>query len=104
MTFTSRNSAQIQLRIPSDLRELVKESAAAKGRSMNSEIVYRLLQSFGIEESEVSDDQGATQFKMRLPDELRDAISALADSNNRSISAQIIHMLEECVARQGGEP
>ena len=35
------------------------------------------------------------QFKLRLPDRLRDQIKAASDANNRSMNAEIVSRLEE---------
>lgn len=43
----TRGSGQFPLRLPGDLRARIKASAEENGRSMNSEIVYKLIQAFG---------------------------------------------------------
>ena len=45
-------TVQYQLRLPDELREIIRSSAKAHNRSMNSDIVARLEQSFAKEEGE----------------------------------------------------
>lgn len=49
--YGSRECPQFQLRMPDGLREQIKHAADANGRSMNSELVLRLEQSFSAERS-----------------------------------------------------
>lgn len=42
MARATRGSDQFQLRLPDGMREQIKQSADANGRSMNAEIIYRL--------------------------------------------------------------
>ena len=44
----SRENPIVYLRIPEDLKKRVKEEAAANGRSMTGEIVFRLRQAYGL--------------------------------------------------------
>ena len=48
----SRDIKPFGLRIPPDLKDRIKESARINGRSINSEIVHRLLFSFDAEQTE----------------------------------------------------
>lgn len=41
----SRGSAQFNLRLPDELRDRIQTEAARNGRSMNTEIVARLMES-----------------------------------------------------------
>ncbi len=43
---TGRESDKFNLRLPDGMRDRIAEAAKASGRSMNSEIVYRLEQTF----------------------------------------------------------
>jgi hypothetical protein len=47
VTLGRRDDAQLRLRFPDSLRELIKDAAETNGRSMNSEIIMRLEASFG---------------------------------------------------------
>ena len=42
----ARNDPQINLRIPSELKDLLADAAKSSGRSLNAEVVLRLQQSF----------------------------------------------------------
>ena len=44
-TGTGRTSDQFQLRLPEGMRDKLAEAAKANGRSLNGEIVHRLMQS-----------------------------------------------------------
>lgn len=46
----SRGSDQFNLRLPEGMRDRLRDAAEANGRSMNAEIVERLLLSFSIDE------------------------------------------------------
>jgi hypothetical protein len=43
-TETGRTSDQFRLRLPEEMREKLAEAAMANGRSLNDEIIYRLMQ------------------------------------------------------------
>ena len=49
--FGSREADQFVLRMPDGLRDQVKQAADANGRSMNSELILRVEQSFSAEQS-----------------------------------------------------
>jgi uncharacterized protein (DUF1778 family) len=42
-----------------------------------------------------------TQFKLRVPSNLRDLIKEAADRNNRSQTAEVVSRLDESFAREG---
>ena len=46
----ARNDPQVNFRIPAELKEKLEESAKESGRSITSELVLRLEQSFATEE------------------------------------------------------
>jgi hypothetical protein len=46
MSIAGRNSDQSNIRFPEGLRDRIKDSASASGRSINSEIIERLEASF----------------------------------------------------------
>lgn len=86
----------LQLRLPNSLRDQLKNLAATSGRSLNSEIVHRLLESIGGPESIVMAGENSwVQFKLRLSTDMHKALEELASAENRSMGAQIIHMLEQ---------
>ncbi|SMC41538.1 Arc-like DNA binding domain-containing protein [Fulvimarina manganoxydans] len=88
---------QYQLRFPDGLRDRLKDAAAANHRSMNSEIVARLLASFGESISEpeaapmerITAQQGDPQIKFRFPTWMHEAVKARADANGRSMNAEV---------------
>ena len=49
--YGSRDAPQFQLRMPDDLRDRIKDAADANGRSMNSELVIRIENSFSADQS-----------------------------------------------------
>ncbi|MES2634007.1 MAG: Arc family DNA-binding protein [Pseudomonadota bacterium] len=70
----SRQAEQFQLRLPDGLRDRISEAAKTTGRSMNSEIVARLLQTF--EAAQPVPDK--TEAIVSAVDQLRNDIRALA--------------------------
>ncbi|KQV68414.1 hypothetical protein ASC90_12450 [Rhizobium sp. Root1220] len=53
MARAGRGSDQFPLRLPDGMRDRIKESAEAAGRSMNAEIVLRLESSFRSDKADV---------------------------------------------------
>lgn len=51
MIVQSRGAEQFPIRMPDGLRDRIKAAAKAKGRSMNTEIIMRLMASFDPEPS-----------------------------------------------------
>jgi hypothetical protein len=47
----TKNIAQVALRVPDDLKALVKDAAAREGRSMNAQIVQHLRTIYQPEET-----------------------------------------------------
>lgn len=45
-----REKASLQLRVPADMRERIREAAQTNRRSMNSEIIYHLEKALGANE------------------------------------------------------
>jgi hypothetical protein len=50
-TGTGRTLDQFRLRLPNEMREKLVEAAMANGRSLNDEIIYRLMQTVEREET-----------------------------------------------------
>ncbi|HHA2711294.1 TPA: Arc family DNA-binding protein [Stenotrophomonas maltophilia] len=95
----SRSDPQINLRIPESLKKALSLAAKASGRSVNAEIVQRLIQTFeGFEMAEEEAGSSKAHFKIRLEHELLAAIRVIAESNKRSITAQIELIVAEFVA------
>lgn len=92
----NRNGVQTNLRLPEDLRVRLIAEATKNGRSFASEIVHRLFESLGdMEHGSMAAETDLVDFKMRLPSELHAALKTLAAQEKRSISAQIVHIVEE---------
>lgn len=53
----SREDPQLKIRLPLELKEKITESAAEYGRSINSEVVARLEQSFELSERQAVIEQ-----------------------------------------------
>jgi plasmid stability protein len=51
---TGRNSDQFNLRMPEGMREQLKDAAAANGRSLNAEIIARLLLTLELDQAQPS--------------------------------------------------
>ncbi len=67
MVQPTHTDPQIKLRIPSGLKERVQAAAAANNRSMNSEIVARLEQSFSGSGSGVKEmTEDGVEFRITL--------------------------------------
>lgn len=94
-----RNKDAFMVRMPDGLRERMKALAAQNGRSLNAEIVHRLLESLGDLEAPVSDDDEWVQFKLRMPSALHADLEELANREARSMGAQIVHILEQALLR-----
>ena len=62
MTIAPLDDLQFNLRMPPGLRDQVREAAAASGRSMNAEIVYRLHDSLDT----VADHEVTTDYLEKL--------------------------------------
>jgi hypothetical protein len=52
--YPSDKQDKFMLRLPDGMREQIKKAADESGRSMNSEIIYRLDESFAIEQMELN--------------------------------------------------
>ncbi|WP_167591810.1 Arc family DNA-binding protein [Jiella endophytica] len=89
--------AKFMTRMPGGLRDRLKDAAAANHRSMNSEIIARLLASFGEVVSEPEDFQmkrvatqrGDPQTRFRFPAWMYEAVKERADTNGRSMNAEV---------------
>lgn len=106
----ARGDPMMRIRAPEGLHDRLKAAAAANHRSMNSEIVARLLASFDDDASEpeaapmssnLRTGRGDKQFMLRFPDGMHDAVKAQADANGRTINAEIIVILS--AALSGGD-
>lgn len=84
---TGRDSDKFMLRFPEGMRERIAEVAKANGRSMNSEIVSRLEQSFQFESSGslLAVQPSAEALDARLK-QLSEAVAEVAELMKRGAS------------------
>ncbi|MDG3575708.1 Arc family DNA-binding protein [Rhizobium sp. YJ-22] len=75
-----RDDPQLKLRLTEELKERVTEAAKANNRSVNSEIVARLEESFG--------------ENLSLPEDLMRRIKQSARLNERSVRGEILGTLD----------
>lgn len=89
----SRNADKFVIRLPDGLRDRISEVARGHHRSMNSEIIARLVQSIEIEEHNNLNDA----ITLYLPLAVTSEIASLAKDNDRSLHSEIAHRLKRCV-------
>ncbi|MDZ5813867.1 Arc family DNA-binding protein [Stenotrophomonas maltophilia] len=78
------------IRFSDELHAALKASAAENGRSLNSEMVIRLLSTFKEGEVEQAPETSkTTQFTTRLENSLMEKIKESAAKNKRSVNAEI---------------
>lgn len=88
-----------QLRAPNDLMAALRAAASENRRSVNAEIIARLVSTFeGLAMQATDAADGKAHFKIRLDDSLLAELKQLAADNNRSVSAQIEFILAAFVA------
>jgi hypothetical protein len=91
-----------QLRAPNELMVALRAAAQENRRSVNAEMISRLISTFeGLAMPATDASDGKAHFKIRLDDALLDALKQLAGENNRSVTAQIEFVLAAFVAEQG---
>jgi predicted DNA-binding protein len=74
----ARNDPQMNIRIPSDLKEKIEKAKEASGRSMNAEIVHRLEASF-MTDKEYADAKGvALERVSRMEAEFTDKFEKMS--------------------------
>lgn len=93
--YPSHTLDKFQLRFPEGMRDQIKEAADANGRSMNAEIVHRLRQSLGIDQSP---SEGFTPVKDEVADlaSKADQMGSQADAITHTMDKlhSIIHGLQ----------
>lgn len=62
MTIQSRHDPQVNIRMPDEIKERVKESAKQNNRSMNSEIIFILKKALSVSPLRASDVNTQTQI------------------------------------------
>ena len=90
-----------QLRAPNELMAALRKAAEESRRSVNAEMISRLISTFeGLAMPATDAGDGKAHFKIRLDDSLLDSLKQLASENNRSVTAQIEFILATFVADQ----
>lgn len=88
-----------QLRAPNELMAALRVAAQENQRSVNAEMIARLISTFeGLAMPATDAGDGKAHFKIRLEDSLLGALKQLASENNRSVTAQIEFILAAFVA------
>ncbi|CRD61478.1 Arc family DNA-binding protein [Stenotrophomonas thermophila] len=88
-----------QLRAPNELMAALRKAAEENRRSVNAEMISRLISTFeGLAMPATDAGDGKAHFKIRLDDSLLAALKQLAGDNNRSVTAQIEFILAAFVA------
>ncbi|WP_304620214.1 Arc family DNA-binding protein [Paracoccus sediminilitoris] len=91
----TRDIAPFGVRMPRELKDRVEAAAKASGRSMNSEIVTRIQQTF---------DGLVANVPRNLPPGLLERMTVASSFNNRSLQDEIIQtLLEKYPPPQTGE-
>jgi hypothetical protein len=85
----SRDADKFVVRLPDGLRERIAAAAAGHLRSMNSEVVARLLESI---DADANAQAGAVT--VYLPELVASEIADLARLNDRSINGEITYRLK----------
>lgn len=83
--FMSREDPQLKIRLPLELKEKITQSAANHGRSINSEVVARLEQSF--DEPMAFDPTNAEMVTKLVAQSMQGLLVALRD---RGVSSDLI--------------
>lgn len=93
--YPSEEAERFQIRLPDGFRDQIRAAAEANHRSMNAEIIARLMSTFSLNETtSMKTGRTSQQFNFRMPDEMKGLIQARADGNNRSMNSELVAMLE----------
>ncbi|WP_074872458.1 Arc family DNA-binding protein [Lysobacter enzymogenes] len=98
-----RNGVQTNLRLPEEVRNRLMIEAEKNRRSFSAEVIQRLIESLGMEQSSMAEADDLVHFKLRLSKELHAVIAEMAARDNRSMSAQIVHIVELFVRTESAE-
>lgn len=88
----SRTADKFVIRLPDGLRDRISEVARDHRRSMNSEIIARLMQSIESEARSTLTDA----ITLYLPQAVTVEIASLAQDNDRTLHSEITHRLKRC--------
>ena len=91
-TTNSRSADKFVIRLPDGLRDRISEVARDHHRSMNSEIIARLMQSIETE----AHSQLTDAVTLYLPQAVKGEIASLAEDNDRTLQSEITHRLKHC--------
>ena len=101
MSFPSNEADRFQVRLPDGLRDRIKDDAAANNRSMNSEIVARLIGGTGIGLRDRFAGQALTGTAMHLADYLADASFEDASTEAARLARSAYIMADAMLAARG---
>lgn len=87
----SRVDQQVNIRLPVETVEGLKQIAAANNVSL-TEQVTALLEQFVVECGEL------VQFKLRLPKPIHGTLAGIAKAGSRSLNAEIVRRLAQSLA------
>jgi len=77
-----------QFRLPYSLYESLKKSADANRRSVNAELIARLEESFGPQESAVEREYRLNQIRKKAAPGIEEILSGVSDAIRREIERQ----------------
>lgn len=81
--------------------KILRQVSAALGVSYDSAVAAKFEASIG--PSSNSAGRGSDQFVLRLPNGMRDELRRLADLDDRSMNAQLIHLIQRGIGIDDGE-
>jgi len=84
----SREDSQMKIRLPEEMRDALKEAAADHQRTMNSEIVWRLMQSLG-------DAAEGPEWTLHVPEDLQKRIAEAAQRHGVSPNEEVLNLLHD---------
>ncbi|TDB29639.1 Arc family DNA-binding protein [Stenotrophomonas sp. ATCM1_4] len=91
-----RSRDAFMVRLPDGMRAHLKQQAVMNGRSMNSEIVHRLIESIaGLERMDIPNRDELVQIKLRATRDLHDQLTYRAAEGRRSMNSLIVLLLEK---------
>lgn len=65
--YPSEEQDRFIIRFPDGMRDMIKEAANANGRSMNSEIIARLRDSFAPSSGGITNDSSGSVLRLHFP-------------------------------------
>lgn len=86
--FPSQLAERFQIRMPDGLRDQLREAAEANSRSMNAEIVWRLMQSLG-------DAPEGPAWTLHVPEDLQKRVAIAAQKHGVSPNDEVLNLLRD---------